>query len=217
MQIHHLSQNNSVLNHFLGQIRNVNVHKDSMRFRRNIERIGEIMAYEMSKELHYKEVTIETPLGVKNTTEISDQLVIGSILRAGLPLHMGFLNYFDQAENGFVSAFRFHPNNDDYFEIKVDYQAIADFNDKYLLIVDPMLATGQSIVAVFNKLMETGTPKAIHIAVVIAAPEGIAYLEEHLPDHCHLWIADLDEKLNEHSYIVPGLGDAGDLAYGSKL
>lgn len=217
MQIHHLSQNNSVLNHFLGQIRNVNVHKDSMRFRRNIERIGEIMAYEMSKELHYKEVTIETPLGVKNTTEISDQLVIASILRAGLPLHMGFLNYFDQAENGFVSAFRFHPNNDDYFEIKVDYQAIADFNDKYLLIVDPMLATGQSIVAVFNKLMETGTPKAIHIAVVIAAPEGIAYLEEHLPDHCHLWIADLDEKLNEHSYIVPGLGDAGDLAYGSKL
>ena len=217
MQIHHLSENNSVLNHFLSQIRNVNVHKDSMRFRRNIERIGEIMAYEMSKELHYKEVTIETPLGIKKTTEISDQLVISSILRAGLPLHMGFLNYFDQAENGFVSAFRFHPNNDDYFEIKVDYQAIADFNDKYLLIVDPMLATGQSIVAVFNKLMETGTPKAIHIAVVIAAPEGIAYLEQHLPDHCHLWIADLDEKLNEQSYIVPGLGDAGDLAYGNKL
>jgi uracil phosphoribosyltransferase len=217
MQIHHLSENNSVLNHFLGQIRNVNVHTDSMRFRRNIERIGEIMSYELSKQLHYKVVEIKTPLGVKKTTEISDQLVVCSILRAGLPLHMGFLNYFDQAENGFVSAYRHHPNNDDYFDILVEYQAIADFNGKYLLLVDPMLATGQSIVAVFNKLMEIGTPKEIHVAVVIAAPEGIAHLEKHLPDTCHLWVASLDEKLNEHSYIIPGLGDAGDLAYGNKL
>tara|TARA_R110000868_G_scaffold40945_1_gene140574 strand:+ start:2625 stop:3278 length:654 start_codon:yes stop_codon:yes gene_type:complete len=217
MQIHHLSEENSVLNHFLGQIRDITIHKDSMRFRRNIERIGEIMAYEMSKELHYKTVEIQTPLGIKKTTAIKDQLALCSILRAGLPLHIGFLNYFDEAENGFISAYRYHPNNDDDFEIVVEYQAIADFNDKYLLLVDPMLATGQSIVAVFNKLMEKGTAAAIHIAVVIAAPEGIAYLEKHLPDNCHLWIASIDEKLNEHDYIVPGLGDAGDLAYGTKL
>lgn len=217
MQIHYLSEDNSILNHFLGQIRNVNVHNDSMRFRRNIERIGEIMAYELSKKLHYKSVEIQTPLGIKKTTEINDQLVLCSILRAGLPLHLGFLNYFDNAENGFVSAFRHHPNNDDYFDILVQYQAIADINEKNLVLVDPMLATGQSIVAVYNKLMERGTPKEIHIAVVIAAPEGVAYLEKHLPENCHLWVASLDEKLNEHSYIVPGLGDAGDLAYGEKL
>lgn len=217
MQIHYLSEGNSVLNHFLGQIRNVNVHNDSMRFRRNIERIGEIMAYELSKELHYAPIEIQTPLGIKNTTEIKDQLVLCSILRAGLPLHLGFLNYFDSAENGFVSAFRHHPNNDDYFDILVQYQALADINGKNLVLVDPMLATGQSIVAVYNKLMERGTPKEIHIAVVIAAPEGIAHLEEQLPENCHLWVASLDEKLNEHSYIVPGLGDAGDLAYGEKL
>lgn len=217
MHIHILSENNSVLNHFLGQIRNVNVHNDSMRFRRNIERIGEIMAYELSKELHYSTIEIQTPLGIKKTTEIKDQLVLCSILRAGLPLHMGFLNYFDSAENGFVSAYRHHPNNDAYFDIKVEYQAIADINNKNLLLIDPMLATGQSIVAVFNRLMERGTPKEIHIAVTIAAPEGIAYLEKHLPHNCHLWIAALDEKLDEKSYIVPGLGDAGDLAFGEKL
>ena len=217
MQIHILSENNSVLNHFLGQIRNVNVHKDSMRFRKNVERIGEIMAYELSKELHYKNIEIQSPLGIKKTTEIEDQLVLCSILRAGLPLHLGFLNYFDNAENGFISAFRHHPNNDDYFEIVVQYQAIADINAKNVILIDPMLATGQTIVAVFNKLMGRGTPKEIHIVVVVSAPEGISYLKNHLPDTCHLWIAALDEKLNEHSYIVPGLGDAGDLAFGEKL
>ena len=217
MEIHYLSEKNSVLNHFLSQIRNVNVQKDSLRFRRNIERIGEIMAYEMSQSFHYRDVEITTPLGVKKTTEIADKLVFCSILRAGLALHQGFLNYFDNAENGFISAYRHHPNNDDFFDILVEYQAIADINDKNLLLVDPMLATGQSLVAVFNKLMERGNPKEIHIAAIIAAPEGITYLKENLPDTCHLWIASLDEKLNEKSYIVPGLGDAGDLAYGDKL
>lgn len=217
MQIHYLSENNSVLNHFLGQIRNVNVHNDRMRFRRNIERIGEVMAYELSKNLHYATIEIQTPLGIKKTTEIEDQLVLCSILRAGLPMHLGFLNYFDNADNGFISAYRYHPNNDNYFEIKVEYQAVADIENKIILLIDPMLATGQSIVSVFNRLMERGTPKEIHIAVIVAAPEGIAYLEEHLPDTCHLWIATLDEKLNEKSYIVPGLGDAGDLAFGDKL
>lgn len=217
MQIHNLSENNSVLNHFLGQIRNIDVHRDSMRFRRNIERIGEIMAYELSKELDYKNVAIQTPLGIKKTTAINDQLVLCSILRAGLTLHQGFLNYFDDAENGFISAFRHHPNNDDYFEIKVEYQAVADINNKNLLLLDPMLATGQSIVAVFNQLMERGSPKEIHIAVVIATPEGIAHLQEHLPENCHLWIATIDDGLDAKNYIVPGLGDAGDLAYGIKL
>ncbi|MGQ7945858.1 uracil phosphoribosyltransferase [Flavobacterium sp. WC2509] len=217
MKIHNLSEKNSVLNHFLSQIRDVTIQKDSMRFRRNIERIGEIMAYELSQSLHYKTVEISTPLGIKKTTEIADQLVLCSILRAGLNLHQGFLNYFDNAENGFISAYRHHPNNDAFFDIRVEYEAIADINDKNLLLVDPMLATGQSIVAVFNKLMERGTPKEIHIAVIIAAPEGIAYLEQNLPDTCHLWIASIDEKLNDKSYIVPGLGDAGDLSYGTKL
>ncbi|PWA11522.1 uracil phosphoribosyltransferase [Flavobacterium laiguense] len=217
MEIHYLSENNSVLNHFLGQIRDIKVQNDSMRFRRNIERIGEIMAYEMSKSLHYKAVEILTPLGIKKTTEIADQLVLCSILRAGLTLHQGFLNYFDNAENGFISAYRHHPNHDDFFDILVEYQAIADINNKNVLLLDPMLATGQSIVAVFNKLIERGTPKEIHIAVIIAAPEGIAHLKENLPDTCHLWIASLDEKLNDKSYIIPGLGDAGDLAYGNKL
>nr|WP_315252278.1 uracil phosphoribosyltransferase [uncultured Flavobacterium sp.] len=217
MEIHYLSEKNSVLNHFLSQIRNIDVQKDSMRFRRNIERIGEIMAYELSQSLEYKTIEITTPLGIKKTAEIADQLVVCSILRAGLTLHQGFLNYFDDAENGFISAYRHHPNNDEYFDICVEYEAIADINSKNILLVDPMLATGQSIVSVYNKLMERGTPKEIHIAVIIAAPEGVAYLEQNLPNTCHLWIASLDEKLNDKSYIVPGLGDAGDLAYGTKL
>ena len=217
MKIHHLSEKNSVLNHFLGEIRDANIQKDRLRFRRNIERIGEIMAYEISKDLHYKNWAITTPLGVKNSTEISDKIVICSILRAGLTLHNGFLNYFDGAENGYISAYRFHPNNDENFEIKVEYEAVSDINDSNLILVDPMLATGQSIVAVFNKLITKGVPKEIHLAVVIAAPEGIKYLESLLPDNCHLWIASIDEKLNEKNYIIPGLGDAGDLAFGTKL
>lgn len=217
MKIHYISENNSILNHFLGQIRNVNIQNDSMRFRRNIERIGEIMAYELSKILPYKNVEIQTPLGIKKTTEIDTDLVLCPILRAGLPLHNGFLNYFDHAENSFVSACRHHPNNDHEFEILVEYQAISDLNNKTVLLLDPMLATGQSIVAVHKKLLENASPAEFHIVVVIAAPEGIAHLEKNLPENCHLWVASLDEKLNEKNYIVPGLGDAGDLAYGSKL
>ncbi len=217
MQIHYISQNNSILNHFLAQIRDINIQKDSMRFRKNIERIGEIMAYELSKTLDYKTIDIQTPLGVKTTTTIADNVVLCSILRAGLALHTGFMSFFDDAENGFVSAYRHHLNNDDAFEIKVEYQAAPSFDGKNLILIDPMLATGQSMVAVFNKLITEQTPKEIHIAVVIAAPEGIEYLEKHLPKNCHLWVAALDEKLNEKNYIIPGLGDAGDLAYGDKL
>ena len=217
MHIHYISENNSILSHFLSQIRDVTIQKDSMRFRKNIERIGEVMAYELSKILTYKEIDVQTPLGIKKTTALEDNVVLCSILRAGLALHTGFMNFFDDAENGFVSAMRFHPNNDDYFEIKVEYQAAPSFENKNLILIDPMLATGQSLVAVFQKLMSEETPKEIHIAVVIATPEGIEYLEKNLPDNCHLWVAALDEGLNAKNYIVPGLGDAGDLAYGSKL
>jgi uracil phosphoribosyltransferase len=217
MQIHYISEQNSILNHFLAQIRDVTIQNDSMRFRKNMERIGEIMAYELSKTLDYKEVKIQTPLGIKHTTTVSEPVVLCSILRAGLALHSGFMSIFDDAENGFVSAYRHHYDNDDKFEILVEYQAAPSFAHKNLILIDPMLATGQSLVAVFNKLMATQTPREIHIAVVIAAPEGIAFLEENLPSNCHLWVAALDEKLNEKNYIIPGLGDAGDLAYGSKL
>ena len=217
MQIHYISENNSILNHFLAQIRDVNIQKDSMRFRKNIERIGEIMAYELSKKLEYKDIAVQTPLGVKHTTTIAEDIVLCSILRAGLALHQGFMNFFDDAENGFVSAYRHHYNNDDDFDILVEYKATPTLTNKSLILIDPMLATGQSLVAVLNKLLADHNPTQIHIAVVIAAPEGIKFLEENLPNNCNLWVASLDEKLNEKDYIVPGLGDAGDLAYGNKL
>jgi uracil phosphoribosyltransferase len=217
MQIHTISKNNSILNHFLAEIRAVEIQKDSMRFRKNMERIGEIMAYEISKELHYQEITVTTPLGVKNTTAIADKVVLCSILRAGLTLHSGFTNFFDHAENGFVSAYRQHSNNDDFFDILIEYKAMPSLENKTLILIDPMLATGQSIIAVLNKLNLKQNLKEIHIAVVIAAPEGIAYLEKNIPSNCNLWVASLDEKLNEKNYIIPGLGDAGDLAFGDKL
>jgi uracil phosphoribosyltransferase len=217
MHIHYISENNSILNHFLAQIRDVTIQKDSMRFRKNIERIGEIMAYELSKTLDYKNIDVQTPLGIKHTSTVAEPVVLCSILRAGLALHQGFMNFFDEAENGFVSAYRHHYDNDDKFDILVEYQAAPSLEGKNLILVDPMLATGKSIVAVLQKLHLEHQPKEIHVAVVIAAPEGIAYLEKNLPSNCHLWVAALDEKLNDKNYIIPGLGDAGDLAYGSKL
>ena len=217
MTVHYISEQNSILNHFLTQLRDVNIQKDSMRFRKNIERIGEIMAYELSKKLEYKDIAVQTPLGVKHTTTIAENIVLCSILRAGLALHQGFMNFFDDAENGFVSAYRHHYNNDDDFDILVEYKATPTLTNKSLILIDPMLATGQSLVAVLNKLLADHNPTQIHIAVVIAAPEGIKFLEENLPNNCNLWVASLDEKLNEKDYIVPGLGDAGDLAYGIKL
>jgi uracil phosphoribosyltransferase len=217
MKIHHLSENNSVLNHFLAEIRNVKIQGDALRFRRNIERIGEIMAYELSKSLHYHPTKIETPLGIKDTFLVKNQLVLCAILRAALPMHNGFLNYFDRAENGFISAFRNHQKNNSEFEIVLQYEAVAELTNKIVVLIDPMLATGKSIVAVYNRILERGNPAEIHIAVAIAAPEGISYLQQHLPENCHLWVAALDEKLNDKSYIIPGLGDAGDLAFGQKL
>lgn len=217
MEVHIISESNSVLNHFLAQIRDVSIQKDSMRFRKNIERIGEIMAYEMSKTLEYKNIDVQTPLGIKKTTAIADPIVLCSILRAGLAMHTGFINIFDNAENGFISAYRHHYNGDEKFEILVEYQAAPSFDNKILILVDPMLATGQSILAVLQKLGLDQKAKEMHVAVAIASPEGIEYLKGKLPHNCHLWIAAIDEKLDKKNYIIPGLGDAGDLAYGSKL
>lgn len=214
---HTLSENNSILNHFMAQLRDVSLQKDSMRFRRNIHRIGEAMAYEISKTLDYVPFDINTPLGIKQSHKIKDGIVVCNILRAGLALHEGLISFFDDAENGFISAYRHHPFNDDRFEIVTEYKAAPSLSGKTVIIADPMLATGQSLVASCQKLLENETPIAVHIAVVIAAPEGIAYLEEHLPNNYHLWICDVDSHLNDKKYIVPGLGDAGDLAYGVKL
>ena len=217
MHIHHLLSENSVANTFISELRNVEVQKDQMRFRRNIERVGEILSYELSKKLSYQPQTITTPLGESTLQTIKNELVICSILRAGLPLHQGLLNYFDKAENSFISAYRHHPNNDDEFEIKVEYLASPSLEDKTLILADPMLATGRSFVNVFKALKDVGQPKEIHLVAVIGAEEGIQLLEKEFPEHTHLWIATIDPHLNDKGYIVPGLGDAGDLWYGSKM
>lgn len=217
MTVHHLLKNNSVLNTFLKEIRASNIQNDSMRFRRNIERIGEILCYEMSKNLTYNQEEITTVLGVKETAILENDLVICSILRAGLPLHQGILNYFDHAENAFISAYRYHPNNDAEFEIKVEYFASPSLEGKTLILADPMLATGQSLVNVYEAILKYGTPKKIHLVSVIGAVKGIEFIESHFPKNTDLWIADIDPILNDKGYIVPGLGDAGDLSFGTKL
>ncbi len=217
MKIHHISQENSILNKFLSEIRDVSVQKDAMRFRRNIERIGEILGYELSKKLDYSSKTTTTPLGEKKKEIPVNDVVLCSILRAGLPLHNGLLNYFDDAENAFISAYRHHPNSDEAFEIVVEYFASPSINDKTLLLIDPMLATGKSLVAVHDAIKKYGTPKKIHIVSVIGSSEGVDYIKKYFPDNTDLWIAAIDENLNEKGYIVPGLGDAGDLAFGVKM
>ena len=218
MQIHDLSLQNSVLNTFISEIRDEKIQKDSMRFRRNIERIGEILGYEMSKVLKFKNSKINTPLGTSDINLISEDIVLCSVLRAGVPLHNGLLNYFDKAENAFISAYRHHnPNNPENFEIIVEYLACPNLNNKTLVLADPMLATGQSIVATFKALKPFGAPKAVHLLSVIGTIEGIDYVQKYFDKDTHLWIAAIDQQLNEYGYILPGLGDAGDLAFGQKL
>lgn len=217
MQIHNLSHQNSILNSFISEIRNENIQKDSMRFRRNIERIGEILGYEMSQVLNYKSEKIHTPLGNCNINLPTNDIVLCSILRAGVPLHNGLLNYFDTAENAFISAYRHHKHNPESFEIIVEYLACPSLENKTLILVDPMLATGQSMVATFEALKPFGTPKEIHLISVIGAQEGVDFVNNYFDNNVHLWIAAIDEKLNEKGYIIPGLGDAGDLAFGKKL
>ena len=217
MHIHNLSQQNSVLNTFISEIRDVSIQKDSMRFRRNIERIGEVLGYEMSKSLNYKTSTVETPLANCNINLLDNDIVLCSILRAGVPLHNGLLNYFDKAENAFISAYRHHKESPESFEIVVEYLACPDLENKTLILADPMLATGQSMVSTFEALKPFGKPKEVHLVSVIGAQEGVGFINNQFNKNTHLWIAAIDDTLNDKGYIIPGLGDAGDLAFGKKL
>jgi uracil phosphoribosyltransferase len=217
MTIHHYGEHNSLLNQFIAEIRDHKIQQDQMRFRRNIERIGEILGYEMSKTLDYSTTEIKTPLGKKTVSLPLDRLVLCSVLRAGLPLHQGLLNYFDRAENAFISAFRDHPEGSNSFEVVVKYFAAPDLKDKTLILTDPMLATGKTLQNVFKALLTHGEPKQIHIVSVIGSEQGVAHISEIFPDNTHLWIASIDAGLSSKGYIVPGLGDAGDLSFGIKL
>jgi len=217
MQIHNFSLQNSILNTFVSELRDVKIQRDRMRFRRNVERIGEILGYEISKQLSYFKKTVKTPLGNCSTNLLKNDIVLCSVLRAGIPLHNGLLNYFDQAENAFISAYRHHGENTENFEIIVEYLACPNIENKTLILADPMLATGQSIVATFEALKPYGVPKEIHLVSIIGAKDGVGYVQKKFDCNTHLWIAAIDEHLNDKSYIVPGLGDAGDLAFGEKL
>ena len=213
-----LNKENSILNKFLSQMRDKHVQGDSMRFRRNMERVGEIMAYEISKRLNYTTRMVETPLGIAAVEEISDKVVIATILRAGLPFHQGFLNYFDDADNGFVSAYR-KSRPDGSFIVDVEYVSTSSLAGKTLILVDPMLATGTSLMLVYDALIRrAGEPEHTHFAAAFASEQGVEYVLKHTnPDKCTLWCASVDPELTSKSYIVPGIGDAGDLAYGVKL
>lgn len=218
MKVINLSEHNSVLNQFLREIRDVEIQKDPLRFRRNIERIGEVMAIEVSKALQYEETKVQTPLGIAPVNTISDQLVLATILRAGLPLHQGFLNIFDRAENAFLSAYR-RVNDKGELEIVAEYMAAPSVKDKTLIVVDPMLATGMSMEVGYQALLRHGKPAHAHLCSVIATPKAIESVREALHDSedVTLWCAAVDPILNEKKYIVPGLGDAGDLCYGVKI
>jgi uracil phosphoribosyltransferase len=211
-----LSKENSIFSAFVAELRNVNVQSDSLRFRRNLERIGEIFAYEISKRLEWKNIDVTTPLGIAQAVGLTQQPVLATILRAGLPFHQGFLNYFDKAENAFISAYRKH-HKDHSFEIKLEYFASPDLTGKTVILSDPMLASAHSILAACQSMFQKGRPKHIHIVAIIASEEGVAYVKKNLPENVTIWLGVIDPELNAQAYIVPGLGDAGDLAYGVKL
>ncbi len=217
MEIINLSEQNTILNRFVSELRDVNIQQDSMRFRRNVERIGEIMAYEISKRLNYESVDTQTPLGTSTTNIPTDPIVIATILRAGLVYHQGFLNYYDRAENAFVSAYRKYKENHQSFHIHIEYIASPRIDGKVLILTDPMLATGGSMDLSYQALVTKGQPKHIHIATIIASQQAVDYCQQNFPEHnTTIWAAAIDPELNESAYIVPGLGDAGDLAYGEK-
>jgi len=217
MIIHDFSNENSVLNQFISELRDVDVQKDAMRFRKNIERIGEVLSYELSKTLNYQPYSITTPFGSKEVNLAKDKLVLCSVLRAGLPLHTGLLNYFDKAENAFISAYRNYRNNQDAFEVIVKYLAAPNLNGKTLVLTDPMLATGKTLENVLAAFKKHGEPEQIHIVSVIGSRVGVEYVKSIFPENTHLWIATIDDTLSSKGYIIPGLGDAGDLSFGLKL
>ena len=216
VELKNLGEQNSIFNQYIMEIRNIDIQKDSMRFRRNIERMGEIFAYEISKTLNYKNNLITTPLGQCEIELMDKQPVIATVLRAGLPLHQGFLNYFDKADNAFISAYRMHiPPND--FEVKVEYISSPDLKGRTLILCDPMVASGQSMVLSYEALIEAyGKPAHVHIVSLIASAEGMEYVRKNVKSNVTLWTGAVDAEMTAQAYIVPGLGDAGDLAYGKK-
>ena len=215
--VYELVKQHSVASHFLAELRDVEVQGDAMRFRRNLERIGEVLALELSRTLSYEDREVNTPLGVAPVKSLCEQPVLATILRAGLPMHQGMLNYFDRADNAFVSAYRKHRKGEDTFEIEVEYLSSPSLEDRVLVLCDPMLATGQSMVLVYRALLRLGIPKNLHVVSAIASAEGLEYARRHLPAGTRFWIGAIDEEMTAQAYIVPGLGDAGDLAYGKKL
>jgi uracil phosphoribosyltransferase len=215
--VHVLAQKNSLMNLYIAELRDKNIQKDSMRFRRNMERIGEIFSYEISKQLDYKEKKITTPLGVSKMNLPDSKIVIATILRAGLPFHNGFLNYFDTAENAFISAHRKY-HKDGSFTIQFEHLSSPDIEGKILILSDPMLASGASMEIAYKALLERGTPSHTHIVTIIASNQGVNYVKKHINmKNVTIWAGDVDDELTSKSYIVPGLGDAGDLAFGSKM
>lgn len=217
MKVINLGESNSVLNSFMSQLRDKDIQKDRMRFRRNLERVGEIFAYEISKVLDYSTKKVCTPLGIADIPTYDNQLVIATILRAGLPLHHGILNVFDNAQNAFVAAYRKYDRGDD-FHINIEYASSPSLTGKTLILADTMLATGSSLEITYNRLLEDGEPQHTHLVCPVSSVFAVDYIKKHLPsDKVTLWVAAIDEELTTHSYIVPGLGDAGDLAYGDKI
>ena len=216
MKVINIGEKNSILNKFISQLRDKKIQKDSMRFRRNLERLGEIFAYEISKTLEYTEKPVTTPLGIANISTFDDKIVVATILRAGLPLHRGIINYFDDVQNAFVAAYRKYDKGEG-FHINIEYASSPDLEGKTLIIADTMLATGSSLEIAYNKLCENGQPKHTHIVCPIASAYAVEYLQKNIDgEKATLWVAAIDEELTSRSYIVPGLGDAGDLAYGIK-
>ena len=216
IEVINLGTQNSIFNQFIMEIRNVDIQNDSMRFRRNIERMGEVFAYEVSKKLDYESSLITTPLGQVEINLIKNQPVVATVLRAGLPLHSGFLNYFDKAGNAFVSAYRMHIAPDD-FEVKVEYISSPDLTGKTLILCDPMIASGQSMILSYNALLEAyGEPDAVHIVSIISSAEGVEYVKDNVKSNVTIWTGAIDSEMTAHAYIVPGLGDAGDLSFGKK-
>lgn len=214
--VHNISSQASILNTFLAEIRSVDVQKDPLRFRRNMERIAEILGYEVSKYFVYTDSEIETPLGKAKIELAKENPLLATILRAGLSMHQGLLNYFDQSESAFISAYRKHTTAED-FEIYVEYMAAPNLDNKIWIISDPMLATGSSMVTVYQAMLRYGNPKRIFIVSAIATPQALEYVRKNLPENTEIFVAAIDQELTAQSYIVPGLGDAGDLAYGEKI
>lgn len=216
MEIINFADTPSLVSRYMTELRDVEIQRDPLRFRTNLDRIGQIMAYEISKRLRYRDMEVTTPLGTAVCQEPDEQLVIATILRAGLPFHHGFLSYFDRAENAFVSAYRRYREKGDSFDVLIEYLASPSIEGKTLLLVDPMLATGSSMELGYKALLSKGTPAHVHVASVIGSRQSVEYIRDHFPAGTTLWIGAIDEHINAHSYIVPGLGDAGDLAYGPK-